>query len=77
MKKPRPWRMDIGVLVGLLVGALVWWNAYEPGAGLMQNPQLVVVPSALAVLAVSLRNKSKKVGPYDPEVQARNKGGRI
>jgi hypothetical protein len=77
VEKRKPWRMEVGVLVGLLVGALVWWTAYEPGAGLMQKPQLLLVPAALGALAISLRNKRKKVGPYDPETVARNKTDRF
>ena len=77
MNKSKPWRMDVGMLVGLLVGALVWWSAYEPDLGLMQKPQLLVVPAALGALVVGLRNKRKKVGPYDAETLARNKRGRF
>jgi hypothetical protein len=75
--KPKPWRIDAGMLVGLLAGALVWWNAYEPGLGLMQKPQLLIVPAALGALVVGLRNKRKMVGPYDPETIARNERGRF
>ena len=75
--KPRPWRMEVGMLVGLLVGALVWWSAYEPHLGLMQKPQLLLVPAALGAGVVGLRNKRKKVGPYDPATIGRNKRGRF
>ena len=75
MVKPKPWRMEVGMLVGLIVGAMVWWSAYEPDSGLMQKPQLLVVPVALGVLVVTMRNKWKRVGPYDPEIKARNKRG--
>lgn len=77
MDKPKQWRIEVGMLVGLIVGARLWWRAYEPGAGLMQKSQLLLVPAALGALAVSLRNKRKKVGPYDPETIARNKRGRL
>ena len=75
--KPKPWRMEVGIAIGLLVGAIVWWGAYDPGAGLLQNPQLIIVPAAIACIVVILRNKRRKVGPYDPETMARNRRGRI
>lgn len=63
----KPWRTDVGALIGLAAGSLVWWSAYEPNAGTFQNPQLVLVPAAIGILVVSMRNKRKKVGPYDPK----------
>lgn len=75
MTKARPWRTELGSIVGLAVGVLVWWSAYDPAAGLLQNPQLVIVPTAFGVLVVSLRNRWKKVDPYDPEIIERNKSG--
>ena len=75
MTKARPWRTELGAIVGLVVGLLVWWSAYDPAAGLFQNPQLVIVPAAFGVLVVSLRNRWKKVGPYDPEIIDRNNSG--
>ena len=74
--KPKPWNMNIGMLIGLLTGAALW-GSYVPGAGMFQNPQFVIVPAAIAIFVVSVRNKRKKVGPYDPEVIARNKRGRM
>ena len=38
MTKARPWRTELGVIIGLVFGLLVWWSAYEPAAGLFQNP---------------------------------------
>ncbi|WP_336981432.1 hypothetical protein [Altererythrobacter fulvus] len=67
--------MEFGFVIGLLIGALAWWSAYEPGAGLFQNVQLIIVPAAFGIFVVSLRNRRKRVGPYDPEVVARNKDG--
>lgn len=75
--KPRPWRMATGVVCGLLAGAVLWWNSYIPGAGSFQNPQLFLIPAALGIVVVSLRNKRKKVGPYDPDVVALNRHGRV
>ncbi|MEA3387844.1 hypothetical protein [Sphingobium sp. CCH11-B1] len=75
--KPRPWRMATGVVCGLLVGAALWWNNYIPGAGLFQNPQLLLIPAALGIAVVSLCNKRKKVGPYDPNLVALNRHGRV
>jgi hypothetical protein len=75
MTKARPWRTELGAIVSLAIGVLVWWSAYDPGEGLLQNPQLIIVPAAFGVLVVNLRNRWKKVGPYDPEIIQRNKSG--
>jgi hypothetical protein len=77
VNKAKPWRLEVGMVVGLLVGALLWWSAYEPGAGLAQKPQLLLVPTALGALVISLRNKHRKVGPHDPQTIERNKRGRL
>ncbi len=76
MTKLKPWRLDLGVAGGFLVGAVLWWSAYEPGGGLLQNPQLLVVPAAFGALFVTLRNKKRRVGPFDPNTIARNRAGR-
>lgn len=75
--KPKPWRMELGVLAGLLVGSFTWWSAYKPGAGWTQKLQLLLVPIALGGVIVDLRNRRKKVGAYDPETIAQNKAGRV
>lgn len=77
MEKPKPWRMKVGILGGLLVGGAMWWIAYDPRLGLMQKPQLLLVPVAVGILVVSLRNRKWKVGPYDPETLERNKRGTL
>ncbi len=73
----KPWNITVGTAIGLVVGVFVWWGSYVPGEGLLQNPQLVIVPAAFAILIVSARNRRKKVGLYDPKVIARNKRGRV
>lgn len=73
----KPWNMNLGIVIGLSMGLLLWWGSYASGAGMFQNLQLIVVPAAIAILIVSVRNKRKKVGPYAPKVVARNKRGRI
>ena len=73
----KPWKMTVGIAVGLVIGVLLWWGSYVPSQGLFQNPQLVIVPAAIGILIVNVRNRRKKVGPYDPAVIARNKRGRV
>ncbi len=75
MAKPTPWRIELGAIVGLIIGVVVWWSAYDPSAGVFQKPKLLIVPAAFGILVVSLRNRRKKVGPYDPEVIERNRQG--
>ncbi len=77
LKKPKPWSMGGGMALGLVGGALLWWSSFVPGAGLFQNPQLLLLPSAMAILVVSIRNKRKKVGSFDPEIMAQNNRGRV
>ena len=73
----KPWNMNVGMMIGLAVGTLLWWSSYVPGAGMFQNLQVVIVPAAVAILIVSVRNRRKKVGPCDPKIIARNKRGRL
>ena len=77
MAKPKPWSVKAGMAVGLVVGALLWLEAYESGRGLMQNVRLLLVPVALGAGLVGLRNWLRQVGPFDPEVIAENKQGRV
>ena len=69
--------MKIGAAIGLAIGGLLWWDAYEPGGGLFQNARLLLVPVAAGILVVIARNWRKQVGPFDPDVQERNKRGRL
>ena len=69
--------MELGAAIGLIVGGLLWWDAYEPGAGLFQNAERLLVPVAVGILVVIVRNWLKQVGPFDPDVQDRNKQGRV
>lgn len=73
----KPWNMTVGITIGLVIGVLLWWSSYVPSKSLFQNPQLVIVPMAIAIVIVSMRNKRRKVGAYDPETIARNKRGRV
>jgi len=73
----KPWNMTVAIVIGLVVGVLLWWGSYVPSEGIFQNPQLVIGPAAIAILIVAVRNRRKKVGPYDPEVIARNKRGKL
>jgi hypothetical protein len=77
LTKPKPWRTEAGMICGLALGALLWGSSYVPGAGLFQNFELILFPTAMGILVVTLRNKRKKVGPYDPEIIAQNKRGRV
>jgi hypothetical protein len=73
----KPWNMTVGILIGLLVGVLLWLGNYVPNDGIFQNPKLVIAPAIIAVLIVTVRNRRNKLGPYDPQVIARNKRGRM
>ena len=55
MTKKR-WSLWAGFVVGLVAGLAIWWNTYNPNLGVIQNPQLIVVPSALGVWIFILRN---------------------
>ena len=65
------------MLIGFLIGAVIWWSAYVPGAGVLQNLQLLIGPAVFGVVIVSFRNWLKKVGPYDPETIEKNRRGRL
>lgn len=75
--KPKPWSMKVGMVIGLVVGVLLWWDAYEPGGGLLQNLRLLLLSTALGAGFVAVRNWRKEVGPFDPEIIAENKRGRV
>jgi len=74
---PKPWKMEGGMLVGLIAGAFLWWATYLPGAGLFHNLHLLIVPVAMGAFVVAVRNSQKKVGVYDPRIVAQNKKGRV
>ena len=69
--------MGIGAAIGLAIGGLLWWDAYQPGQGLFRNARLLLFPVAAGMLVVVVRNWRKQVGPFDPDVQERNKRGRL
>jgi hypothetical protein len=73
----KPWRVGIGVLVGLIVGIAIWWSAFEPRMGIFQQPQLIVVPAALGVLIVILRNKRRATGHLDTDAQGGKQDDRL
>ena len=77
MTKPKPWSIRAGMALGLVVGVLLWLGAYQPDGGLMQNLRLLALPTALGAGLVGLRNWGKQVGPFDPEIIAENKRGRV
>ena len=68
--------MEFGAFIGFAIGLVVWWSAYESGAGLFQKAELVVVPAVLGILVVDLRNRRKRVGSYHPNTISRNRKGR-
>jgi hypothetical protein len=73
----EPWRVEIGMIAGLLAGAVLWWVNYLPGAGFFHNLHLIVVPPALGAFVVMARNGRKGIGAYDPRIVARNRQGRV
>jgi hypothetical protein len=73
----KPWRLEAGMLAGLLVGGFFYWWTYLPGAGLFHSLHLLVVPPALGAFAVTFRNSRMKVGAYDPRIVAQNRKGRV
>lgn len=75
--RPKPWRMDAGVLAGLLVGLGIWWTCRLSGAGPFQDLHLMLVPAGIGGLIVNLRNSRHKVGAYEPRIVAQNRRGRV
>ena len=69
--------MEIGAAIGLAIGGLLWWDAYEPGLGLFKNAKLLLFPVVVGILVVIVRNWRKQVGAFDPDVQECNKQGRV
>jgi hypothetical protein len=59
--RPKPWSLKRGFVGGLIFGTLIWWSAFEPALGAFQKPQLLVVPAAIGILIVILRNRIKGV----------------
>jgi hypothetical protein len=57
LTKSKPWRQTTGVVAGSLVGALLWWNNYIPGGGLFQNLRLILIPAAIGIFVVDMRNR--------------------
>ncbi len=75
--KVKAWRMEIGLLCGLLIGAGLWAIGFVPGGGWFQNPHLLLLPAAAGVVVVIIRNRREQVGFHDPETMDQNKRGRI
>ena len=73
----KPWDMTVAIAIGLVIGAFLWWGSYVPSEGVFQNPQFAIVPAAIGILIVDVRNRRKQVGHYDPKVIAWNKRGRV
>ncbi len=74
---PNPWKMRNGMLVGLIVGAVVWWTNHLSGAGLFHNLHLLILPMVAGALLTTLRNSWKQVGVYHPKIVTENKKGRV
>jgi len=74
---PEPWRVEIGMIAGLALGAILWWVNYLPGSGIFHNLHLVIVPPALGAFVVMARNGRKGLGAFDPRIAARNRQGRV
>ncbi len=77
MSKPKAWSMNRGAGIGLFFGLLLWWSEFEPAEGLLQKPQLILLPVAFGIVIVALRNRKKKVGSWDPETIAQNRDGHV
>jgi hypothetical protein len=76
VKKVKAWRMDVGIGIGVAVGAFLWLSGGEPFK-ISELLRLIAGPSLIAILAVYAHNKLKQVGPYDPEIIERNKRGTL
>ena len=75
--RPKRWRIEAGIVTGLLAGAILWWLTYLPGDGLFRNLHLLLIPPALGAFIVALRNSRKKIGAYDPRIVEQNRKGRV
>jgi len=75
--KRKPWRVEIGMLCGGVLGVILWMITFVPGGGIFQNLQLIISPAAVGVLVVILRNRREEVGYFDPENIEQNKQGRV
>lgn len=62
----KPWNELKGALAGTAVGLIIWWSTYVSGAGLFQNPKLILFPAVVGMMIVTMRNGRNKVGAWDP-----------
>ncbi|MXP27784.1 hypothetical protein GRI58_02970 [Porphyrobacter algicida] len=76
MKRPKPWRLEAGIAAGLVMGGLWLWIEYDPFFGIFHDLHIVVIAAAIGMAVVAIRNRHKKVGPWDPNTIARNRKGR-
>jgi hypothetical protein len=77
LEKRKAWRIEAGILCGAVAGAILWMMAFVQGGGIFQNLQLILVPVAVGILVVVLRNRREEVGYYDPENLEQNRQGRV
>jgi hypothetical protein len=75
--KQKPWRLSVGLMIGIVIGIAIWWSAFQPGMGLFQRPQLIVVPTALAALVVILQNKKLRATHSKTKEELQNHGGEL
>ena len=75
--KAKPWRTSVGLMIGLIVGFVAWWDSYDSSKGAFQSLGLIVFCAGMGAFIVDLRNRRKRVGHYDPDTIAENKRGRV
>ena len=77
MKKLKPWRPDLAMIIGLLCGLLLWWGGSDAGESWSDLAGNMVTFAAVGLGVALFRNRWRKVGAWDPDSISANKRGRV
>lgn len=75
MAKAEPWSTNKGAFAGFAIGALIVGADFPDIA--WSDMRAVVFCAVVGMMVPILRNRSRKVGQWDPEEIQKNRDGRL
>lgn len=71
-----PWPMKTGFFIGAAIGGFTLLLS-PISRTTSQQLSLIIVPAAIGILVVIIRNSWRKAGEFNPKHQEKNKRGRL